>query len=82
MEYIRVHKFNTVEEAEIAIETINTGEGIPVNDNATTTTYTSYFEQDGKYYIHADEVTEKYLDEVVELEIIEVDTKLQDFKTE
>lgn len=74
MEY-RVHKFNTIEEVEIAIETINNGEGIPINDNAMTTTYTRYFEYDGIYYIYADNVTEKYIDEVVVLEI-EIDYEL------
>lgn len=68
MASIKAHTFTTESVVKSAIETINTGEGIPVNDNATTTTYTSYFEQDGIYYIHADKVTEKYISEVVELQ--------------
>jgi len=71
MEYIlKAHLFDTLEAANSAIELINTGEGIPVNSEAVTRTYTQVQENDGRIYIQADEVTEKYLGEGVEIELI------------
>jgi hypothetical protein len=59
MEY--KHTFNTIQEAEDAINLINKGEGIPRFPDSMTTTYCTYYEEDGKYYIDSDEVTVKYL---------------------
>ena len=71
MAFIKVHLFISVEEANQAIDMINDGEGIPVSPDAVTRTYCEYQENDGRVFIHADEVTEKYLGASVEIEIIE-----------
>lgn len=70
MAYINVHLFDSFEAANIAIETINNGEGIPVNETATTRTYTQAQENNGNIYILADDVTVKYLGEIIEIELI------------
>lgn len=70
MAFINVHLFTSIEEANQAIETINQGEGIPVSDDAVTRTYCDYQENEGRVFIHADEVTEKYLGIPTEIEII------------
>jgi hypothetical protein len=69
MAYIKAHLFDTLEAANEAIELINAGEGIPVNPAAVTRTYTEPQENDGRIYIAADEVTEKYLGEPTEIEL-------------
>ena len=71
MAFIKVHLFTSVEEANQAIEIINKGEGIPVSPDTVTRTYCEYQENEGRIFIHADEVTEKYLKASVEIEIIE-----------
>jgi hypothetical protein len=70
MQSIKAHIFNTVEAANEAIELINQAEGIPINDEATTRTYTEAQENKGTIYIAADSVTEKYLGEPTDLELI------------
>ena len=70
MAFTNVHLFDSFEAANVAIETINQGEGIPVNETATTRTYTQAQENNGNIYILADDVTIKYLDEPTEIEII------------
>jgi hypothetical protein len=70
MPFINVHTFETFEAANAAIEVINQGEGIPVNPEAVTRTYTEAQENNGTIYIVADEVTEKYLGEPTEIELI------------
>lgn len=67
--YIKAHTFDTLKEANAAIEVINQGEGIPVSDDAVTRTYTTAQENNGIIYIVADDVTEKYLGEPTEIEI-------------
>jgi len=70
MEFIlKVYVFDTLEAANEAIELINAGEGIPVSPEAVTRTYTETQENDGRIYIAADEVTEKYLGEGIEIEL-------------
>jgi len=69
MESIKAHIFETIEQAETAISTINQGEGIPINETATTRTYCNYEENEGTIFIRADEVTTKYLSEPTEIEI-------------
>jgi len=69
MAYIKAHLFDTLEAANKAIELINSGEGIPVSPEAVTRTYTQAQENDGRIYIAADEVTEKYLGEPTEIEL-------------
>jgi hypothetical protein len=66
---IKAHLFDTLEAANEAIELINAGEGIPVSPEAVTRTYTEAQENDGRIYIQADEVTEKYLGEGIEIEL-------------
>jgi hypothetical protein len=70
MAFIKAHIFDSLEEANNAIEQINQGEGIPINETATTRTYTQAQENNGTIYILADEVTQKYLGEPTDLELI------------
>jgi hypothetical protein len=70
MQLLKAHTFDTLEAANAAIEVINQGEGIPVNPEAVTRTYTEAQENNGTIYIVADEVTEKYLGEPTEIELI------------
>lgn len=70
MEFIKAHLFNTIEEANSAIETINQGEGIPISETANTRTYTQAQENNGNIFIVADEVTIQYLDTPTDLELI------------
>lgn len=66
-----IHKFNSVQEANEAIDLINQGEGIPVSEDAVTRTYCEAITYADFWYIHAEEVTEKYLGASVEIEIIQ-----------
>jgi hypothetical protein len=70
MASIKVHIFITEQEAHQAIDLINKGEGIPVNPEAVTRTYTEAQENEGRIFIISDEVTIKYLGEPIEIEII------------
>jgi hypothetical protein len=70
MAFIKAHTFNSEQEAQQAIDLINQGEGIPVSEDAVTRTYCDAIAHEDIYYIHADEVTEKYLGASVEIEII------------
>jgi hypothetical protein len=70
MQSIKAHIFDTLQAANEAIEVINQSEGIPVNDDAITRTYTEAQENNGTIYIAADSVTEKYLGEPTDLELI------------
>jgi len=69
MVYIKAHIFETIEQAENAISTINQGEGIPINETATTHTYCNYEENEISSFIRADEVTEKYLGEPIDFNL-------------
>jgi hypothetical protein len=71
MGYIKAHVFTTETEAKNAIDLINKGEGIPVSEDSTTTTYTEYKQENGFFYIFADDVTVKYLDTPTDYEPIE-----------
>jgi len=73
MASIKVHTFTSEQEAQQAINLINVGEGIPVNEDAVTRTYTDWQQLEDIYYILADEVTQKYLGEPTDLEIIQED---------
>jgi hypothetical protein len=53
--------FNSEDEAQDAINLINQGEGVPINLEAVTRTYTTVKIYEETIYIQADEVTEKYL---------------------
>ena len=66
----KVHTFATIEQANNAIDLINEGEGIPVNDSAITRTYATAMQHGDLWYIYADEITEKYLGEGEIIEII------------
>ena len=70
MEYTKAHLFDSLQQANNAIDTINKGEGIPINDSATTRTYTELQENNGNIYILADELTQKYLGEPTEIELV------------
>jgi len=73
MQFIKSHLFDSLEQANAAIELINQGEGIPVSLEAVTKTYTQPQEHNGQVYIQADEVTEKYLGTPIDFEIINTD---------
>ena len=70
MEYTKAHLFDSLQQANNAIDCINKGEGIPINDEATTRTYTEPQENDGNIYVLADEITQKYLGEPTEIELV------------
>ena len=71
MQYIlKVHLFQTIEEANASIDLINKGEGIPVNNESVTRTYTQTQQNEGRIFIVSDQVTEKYLGNPIDLEII------------
>lgn len=70
MESIKAHIFTTIQEAEQAIDLINQSEGIPINEEATTRTYTTHEEINGTILIKADSVTEKYLGKASDFETI------------
>ena len=65
----KVHLFDSLEQANNAIESINEGEGIPINDSATTRTYATAMQHKEFWYIYADEITQKYLGEGETIEI-------------
>ena len=69
MQFIKAHTFTTEVEANNAIHLINQGEGIPVSEDAVTRTYCEAIAYQDIFYIHADEVTQKYLGASVEIEI-------------
>ena len=66
----KAHIFDSLEQANNAIDTINQGERIPINDEATTRTHTEAQENNGTIYILSDEVTIKYLGDPSEIELI------------
>ena len=63
-----LHKFTKEAEAQQAIELINKGEGIPAFPDSITTTYCMAEQLEDFWYIRADEVTRKYINEVTEIE--------------
>ena len=68
MAYIKGYFFENYEQAEKAVNIINEGENLPHN-NGLTNTYCLPKKCIGGYYIIYDEVTSKYLTEVVNIEI-------------
>ena len=76
MQFIKAHIFDTLKQANNAIELINKGEGIPINKTATTRTYTQPQENNGQVYIQADEVTQKYLGTPIDFEIIKTNINI------
>lgn len=71
MVFIKVHTFTTEAEAQQAIELINNGEGIPVNEDSVTRTYCEAIAYEDFWYIHADEITQKYLGQPIDIQIIQ-----------
>lgn len=67
---VKVHLFETLEQANASISLINQGENIPALPDADSQTYTTPQENAGRVYIHADEITTKYLGEPIEIELI------------
>lgn len=67
---LKAHTFDTIELANAAIDVINQGEGIPVDPNSVTRTYTEPQENNGTIYIVSDEVTQKYLGEPIQIKIL------------
>jgi len=73
MEYrtitINAFVFDTEEQATAALATINAGEGLPVDEEHSTQTYTVIKPHNDKWYIIADEVTTKYLTGAQSIEV-------------
>jgi len=61
MTFTKIYTFDTLEQANEAVEQINTALGIPINEEATTRTYTSVQQRDGLIYISHDETIESVL---------------------
>jgi hypothetical protein len=57
----KIYTFNTLEEANQAVEQINTALGIPTAEESTTRTYTNIEQRDGLIYISHDETIESVL---------------------
>lgn len=48
-------EFDTLEEAQTLIDSINTQLGIPSSEDATAQSYTDYIEENGKFYVDFDD---------------------------
>ena len=72
MQLIKGYEFETIELANVQIDLINQGEGIPISDDSTTRTYTQPQERDGIIFIAWDSVIEKYLGTPTDLEFNEI----------
>lgn len=59
----KAHIFSTENEAINAISIINTGENIPRFEDSETTSYCNYYANDDYFYIRADEVTRRYINQ-------------------
>lgn len=70
MQFTNVHLFESFDAANVAIERINQGLGIPINETATSRTYTEAQENNGNIYILADDVTISYLGQPTQIELI------------
>jgi uncharacterized lipoprotein YddW (UPF0748 family) len=57
----KIYTFNTLEEANQAVEQINTALGIPTSEESTTRTHTTSQQRDGLIYISHDETIESVL---------------------
>jgi hypothetical protein len=57
----KIYKFDTLEDANQAVEQINTTLGIPISEEATTRTYTTVQQRDGLIYISHDETIESVI---------------------
>lgn len=68
-ETIKAHVFKSEESAKEALKTINKGEGIPINEEATTKTHTEVLSNEGMFYIVSDVITIKYLGDPETLKI-------------
>lgn len=64
------YKYNTEEEAQAAVDLINTTLGIPVSPEATTRTWTNYqYDALGFWYIQADDTIQSILGNPMEFYI-------------
>jgi hypothetical protein len=61
MPFTKIYTFDTLEDANQAVERINTTLGIPISEEATTRTYTTAQQRDGLIYISHDETIEGVL---------------------
>jgi hypothetical protein len=61
MPFTKIYTFETLEDANKAVEQINTTLGIPISEEATTRTYTTAQQRDGMIYISHDETIESVL---------------------
>lgn len=70
MLFIKGYFYETLQAAELAVNVINQGEGLP-NNGYLTQTYCEPAECVGGYYLPFDKVTCKYLIGEVDIELIE-----------
>jgi hypothetical protein len=61
MPFTKIYTFDTLEDANKAVERINTNLGVPISDESTTRTYTTAKQRDGLIYISHDETIESVL---------------------
>jgi hypothetical protein len=61
MPFTKIYTFDTLEDANQAVERINTTLGIPISEEATTRTYTTVQQRDGIIYISHDETIESVI---------------------
>ncbi len=67
MQSIKGYKFNTVEEADLAMYQLNQFYGLPVHNGISKFSSDSYFEINGLYYIGYDEMLIPVLGEPIEI---------------
>jgi hypothetical protein len=61
MPFTKIYTFDTIEQANQAVDMINKTLGIPISEEATTRTYTTVQQRDGLIYISHDETIESVL---------------------
>ena len=69
MEFIKVYKWNTIEDADLAMNQLNEYYGLPVPNGISKFSSESYFEINGLYYIDYDEMLLPILGQPIEIEI-------------
>jgi hypothetical protein len=71
MQSIKGYKFNTVEEADLAMYQLNQFYGLPIPNGISKFSSDSYFEIDNLYYIGYDEMLIPVLGEPIQIEVNE-----------
>jgi hypothetical protein len=69
MQYIKGYKFNTVEEADLAMNQLNKYYGLPVKNGISIFDERSYFQIENAYFLTEDEMLIPVLGEPIEITI-------------